>query len=177
MVIVEVHWGTEGSLHEEKSQRLLAELYAEAGADAVIGVSIRTGPQGWFYLMALVAHSLGNSVFHRDAKVTLAKITITEDGAVTLSYVPCIQKGLVTSILTEQDDKDGFYHYLAAISDDIGMDADGNVYDKTAGDYPSQVIKTIRIQARQRSAARQIMMGMPSTLLATENKERGKNNE
>ena len=52
----------------------------------------------------------------------------------------CIQKGLVTSILTEQDDKDGFYHYLAAISDDIGMNADGNVYDKTAGDYPSQVI-------------------------------------
>lgn len=58
----------------------------------------------------------------------------------TLSYVPCIQKGLVTSILTEQDDKDGFYHYLAAISDDIGMDADGNVYDKTAGDYPAQTI-------------------------------------
>ena len=31
-------------------------------------------------------------------------------------------------------------HLTPAISDDIGMDADGNVYDKTAGDYPSQVI-------------------------------------
>ena len=56
-----------------------------------------------------VAYSLGNFWFSTGTLyTTLAKITITEDGAVTLSYVPCIQKGLVTSILTEQDDKDGF---------------------------------------------------------------------
>lgn len=140
-VIVEVHWGTEGSLHEEKSQRLLAELYAEAGADAVIGGHPHRLQGCGFTDGVPVAYSLGNFWFSTGTLyTTLAKITITEDGAVTLSYVPCIQKGLVTSILTEQDDKDGFYHYLAAISDDIGMDADGNVYDKTAGDYPSQVI-------------------------------------
>ena len=140
-VIVEVHWGTEGSLHEEKSQRLLAELYAEAGADAVIGGHPHRLQGCGFTDGVPVAYSLGNFWFSTGTLyTTLAKITITEDGAVTLSYVPCIQKGLVTSILTEQDDKDGFYHYLAAISDDIGMDADGNVYDKTEGDYPAQAI-------------------------------------
>ena len=116
-------------------------LYAEAGADAVIGGHPHRLQGCGFTDGVPVAYSLGNFWFSTGTLyTTLAKITITEDGAVTLSYVPCIQKGLVTSILTEQDDKDGFYHYLAAISDDIGMDADGNVYDKTAGDYPSQVI-------------------------------------
>lgn len=94
----------------------------------------------------------------------------------TLSYVPCIQKGLVTSILTEQDDKDGFYHYLAAISDDIGMDADGNVYDKTAGDYPARQSCTIRT-SKTKIRGHDDNDGYASTLLATENKERGKNNE
>lgn len=47
---------------------------------------------------------------------------------------------LVTGILTEQEDVDGFYHYLAAISTDVGLDAQGNVYDKMAADYPAEQI-------------------------------------
>ena len=93
-VIVEVHWGTEGSLHEEKSQRLLAELYAEAGADAVIGGHPHRLQGCGFTDGVPVAYSLGNFWFSTGTLyTTLAKITITEDGAVTLSYVPCIQKG------------------------------------------------------------------------------------
>ena len=46
----------------------------------------------------------------------------------------------MTRILTGQEETDGFYHYLAAISTDVGIDAQGNVYDKMAADYPADRI-------------------------------------
>lgn len=36
-VIAEVHWGTEGMLYPDQSQRHLAEQIAQAGADVIIG--------------------------------------------------------------------------------------------------------------------------------------------
>ena len=47
---------------------------------------------------------------------------------------------MVTSLLTEQEEKDEFYHYLAAISSNVGLDDAGNAYDKDAVDYPAEQI-------------------------------------
>ena len=68
---------------------------------------------------------------------TLSKVTITEDGTVKLSFVPCIQQNLTTRILTEPEERSDFYEYLASISADIGIDVDGVVYHKSADDYPA----------------------------------------
>lgn len=140
-VIAVVHWGTEGSLTPERSQRVLAQQYAEAGADAIIGGHPHR-LQGTGYVDGVpVAYSLGNFWFSDGTLyTTLAKVIIDEEGSITLCYVPCEQRRLVTRILTEQEEVDGFYHYLAAISTDVGIDAQGNVYDKMAADYPADLI-------------------------------------
>lgn len=140
-VIAVVHWGTEGSLTPEYSQRLLAQKYADAGADAIIGGHPHR-LQGAAYVDGVpVAYSLGNFWFSNGTLyTTLAEVIITADGELQLRYVPCEQRNLVTGILTDPNEIDGFYHYLAAISTDIGIDAEGNVYDKMAGDYPADLI-------------------------------------
>lgn len=140
-VIVSVHWGTEGSLTAEYSQRALAQKFADAGADVIIGGHPHR-LQGAAYVDGVpVAYSLGNFWFSDGTLyTTLAEVVIGEDGSITLRYVPCEQRRLVTRILTEQEEIDGFYHYLAAISTDIGIDAEGNVYDKMAADYPADSI-------------------------------------
>ena len=82
-VIVEVHWGTEGSLHEEKSQRLLAELYAEAGRRGDRRTSAPAAGM-WFTDGAGCVQSRNFWFSTGTLYTTLAKITITEDGVVTL---------------------------------------------------------------------------------------------
>ena len=80
-----------------------------------------------------IAYSLGNFWFSTGTLyTTLSKVTITEDGTVKLSFDPCIQR-----ILTEPEEQSDFYEYLASISADIGIDADGVVYHKSADDYPA----------------------------------------
>ena len=67
-VIVEVHWGTEGSLHEEKSQRLLAG--AICGGRRRRGDRRTSAPAAgmWFYRWcAGCVQSRKFLVFHRDA--------------------------------------------------------------------------------------------------------------
>ena len=59
---------------------------------------------------------------------------------VQMRFVPCVQEQMVTRMLTEQDEKDGFYHYLASISSNIGIDQEGNVYDKSAETYPADIV-------------------------------------
>lgn len=137
-VIAVVHWGTEGNLMPESSQRELARKFVDAGADAIIGGHPHR-LQGVNYIQGVpVAYSLGNFWFSNGTLyTTLAQVVISEDGALQLRFLPCVQRGLVTSLLTEQEDKDGFYQYLTAISTGIGVDAEGNIYDKEAEDYPA----------------------------------------
>ena len=39
-------------------------------------------------------------------------------------------------MLTDSDETDGFYRYLAAISSQIGIDRDGTIYNKNSSNYP-----------------------------------------
>lgn len=140
-VIAVVHWGTEGSLTSEYSQRVLAQKYASAGADAVIGGHPHRLQGAAFVDGVPVAYSLGNFWFSNGTLyTTLAQVIITTDGNLQLRYVPCEQRRLTTGIITDPDEIDRFYHYLAAISANIGIDAEGYVYDKMAEDYPADLI-------------------------------------
>lgn len=140
-VIAIVHWGTEGNLMPENSQRELARKYVEAGVDAIIGGHPHR-LQGINYMEGIpVAYSLGNFWFSDGTLyTTLAQVVISEDGSLALRFLPCVQKNLVTSLLTEEEEQIGFYQYLAAISSGIGIDAEGNIYDKMAEEYPAEKI-------------------------------------
>ena len=124
-------------LYPDQSQRHLAEQIAQAGADVIIGGHPHRLQGAAFVGDVPIAYSLGNFWFSTGTLyTTLSKVTITEDGTVKLSFVPCIQQNLTTRILTEPEERSDFYEYLASISADIGIDADGVVYHKSADDYP-----------------------------------------
>lgn len=139
-VIAVAHWGTEGNLYADSAQVRMARQFVEAGADAVIGGHPHRLQGAAFIEDVPVAYSLGNFWFSDAALyTTLAQIIITEDGTLRLKYQPCLQKDLTTTLITDTTEKDGFYHYMAAISTGIGLDADGNVYQKTEMGYPEAV--------------------------------------
>lgn len=135
-VIAVVHWGTEGALKYDAMQYKLAESIVLAGADAIIGGHPHRLQGAGFIQGVPVAYSLGNFWFSTGTLyTTVAQITIGEDGSLTLSYLPCIQKDLKTTIITEEQDLEEYYQYLASISVKVGIDADGVIYDMAAEDY------------------------------------------
>lgn len=140
-VIAVPHWGTEGTLYPDASQRMLAESFVRAGADVIIGGHPHR-LQGAAYVEGVpVAYSLGNFWFS-DATLytTVAQVIIADSGELQLRFLPCEQRNMVTRMLTGQEEKDGFYHYLASISTDVGIDAQGNVFDKDAEDYQAEEV-------------------------------------
>lgn len=141
-VIVVAHWGTEGVLYVDAKQKTLSESFVGAGADAIIGGHPHRLQGAGFVQGIPVAYSLGNFWFSNGTLfTTLAQIVISADGDLQLKYLPCIQKNLTTSLITDTTEKDEFYHYLASISENIGIDREGNVYDKSAlGDFDGQIV-------------------------------------
>lgn len=139
-VIAVPHWGTEGNLYPDSAQVSMAKQFAEAGADAIIGGHPHRLQGAAFVGEVPVAYSLGNFWF-TDAALytTLAQVVIEKDGTLRLKYQPCLQKDLTTALITDTTEMDGFYHYIAAISTGIGLDAEGNVYRKTEEGYPASV--------------------------------------
>lgn len=140
-VIAVLHWGSEGTLMPDKLQVRLAEQAADAGADAIIGGHPHRLQGAEFIDGVPVAYSLGNFWFSDGTLYTaVAQVVIDADGGLRLQYLPCEQRDMVTRLLTEPEEIDEFYHYLASISTHVGIDADGNVYDKRAEDYPAEKI-------------------------------------
>ncbi len=112
-VIVFVHWGTEGVSDYGWDQYHLAEAFVEAGADAIIGGHTHC-LQGFEIMEGVpIIYSLGNFWFNSQTLDTgLAKITIDASGGLTLSFIPCIQKNLRTSLVTEQEEKQRIFAFL-----------------------------------------------------------------
>ena len=140
-VIAVPHWGTEGTLYPDSSQRMLAERFVEAGADAVIGGHPHR-MQGICYIADVpIAYSLGNFWFSDGTLyTTVAQVIIDEKGDLKLRFLPCEQKNMVTRLLVEEEEKEAFYNYLAAISMNIGIDEEGIIYDKDNAFYEEKRI-------------------------------------
>lgn len=129
-VIAYVHWGTEGMLYIEEDQRALARAYVEAGADVIVGNHSHR-LQGIEYIQGVpVLHSLGNFWFSTGSLYTaIAQLRIGEDGALAVSYLPCMQKDMTVTMLEKPDEVEDFYRYLADISESVGIAEDGIIYD------------------------------------------------
>lgn len=130
-VIAVPHWGTEGALYADASQKSQANLYAEAGADVIIGGHPHRLQGVAYYGETPVAYSLGNFWFSNGTLyTTVAQVVIQADGELQFRFLPCEQKDLTTSLITDKTEKDEFYHYLAKISSNVVIDEEGNVYNK-----------------------------------------------
>lgn len=129
-VIAIPHWGTEGNLWPDASQQNQAKLYAEAGADVIIGGHPHRLQGVEFIGDVPVAYSLGNFWFSTGTLyTTLAQVIIEKNGDLQLKFLPCLQKDLITTLLTDKIDRDDFYRYIAAISTDVGIDLNGRMYN------------------------------------------------
>ena len=133
-VIVYVHWGTEGQTSFGADQVVLAEAFVEAGADAIIGGHPHY-MQGISYVAGVpVFYSMGNFWFSTGTMNTgLAQVEIDRDGILSVRYLPCIQSGLTTTLITDYDTKQNMIAYMTDISKDVAIDPDGYVYDVSAG--------------------------------------------
>ena len=128
-VIAYVHWGTEGKIHYGQDQTEIADLCVKAGADAVIGGHPHRLQGVEFIKNVPVAYSVGNFWFSTGKLyTTIAQIQIDDSGSLKLRMIPCIQDSLTPSILTEKKQIKAFYHYLADISNHVGIDEDGFFY-------------------------------------------------
>lgn len=137
-VIAVVHWGEEGALKYDAAQFRLAEKLVAAGADVIIGGHPHRLQGAGFIKDVPVAYSLGNFWFSTGKLYTaIAQVKISEDGSIKLSYLPCIQEKATTRLITDENETAEFYRYLASVSVKVGIDQEGNVYDKNAGDYPA----------------------------------------
>ena len=140
-VIALTHWGTEGKILYDNLEMMYAQKLVAAGADAIIGGHPHRLQGCGFINGAPVAYSLGNFWFSTGSLyTTVAQIVIEADGTLRLQYVPCLQENLTTHLITNQEEREDFFDYLATISYDVGIDENGFVYDKQDEDYEKQDI-------------------------------------
>ncbi|MCR4907472.1 MAG: CapA family protein [Lachnospiraceae bacterium] len=140
--VVFVHWGTESVNTAEASQRELAAAYADAGADLIIGAHPHV-LQGFEYVNSVpVMYSLGNFWFNsKTLDNCVVEAVVEKDGEETglkeLRFVPCLQKGCFTRMLTPGD---GVYEKVLkkerSYSFDVTIDDEGVVTNGNTGDYP-----------------------------------------
>lgn len=127
-LVVYVHWGTEYSTGLEQAQTDLATLFAQAGADLIVGSHphILQGA-GWRGDVP-VLYSLGNFWFNMETVDTaLLTVTLTGPGAenATVRLLPCVQTGGRTSLVTDEAEKARILDHLNDISESGWFDEDG----------------------------------------------------
>lgn len=112
-VIAMVHWGTEGDSNYGKDQENLAKAFANAGADAIIGGHTHCLQGCEFVEGVPTIYSLGNFWFSASTQDTgLAQVVIDKSGKVNLRFIPCIQQGVRTSLVTDEGNKKRILEFM-----------------------------------------------------------------
>ena len=124
--VVYVHWGSENTDLVEDSQKSLAQKYADAGADLIIGDHSHC-LQGIDYIDDVpVIYSLGNFWFNSktvDTGYIYARLD-ADCRIKSLQFVPCLQEGCRTK-LVDGDKKASILNYLQGISVHASIDGEG----------------------------------------------------
>ncbi len=125
ILIAYVHWGTENSVKLETAQKRMAKEYIDAGVDAVVGGHTHCVQGMEFYNGKPIFYSVGNFWF---SSYTLDSCIVTlrvdKDMNVESVFVPLIQKGCETHLLTGEERREyldkieGFEPQSVRISDD-----------------------------------------------------------
>lgn len=133
-VIAFVHWGTEGTNYYEADQVALAEAFAAAGADAIIGGHTHC-LQGMAYIGDVpVIYSLGNFWFGstptdgvNKKDTAVVQLILSSDGGVQFRFIPCVQENRQTYLVTDAAEKARIIAFEQHLSDNVVIDEDGYV--------------------------------------------------
>lgn len=126
-VIVCVHWGTENESNPDWAQTDQAPLYAQAGADLIVGDHPHC-LQGITYCgNTPVLYSLGNFWFNSKTLDTgLLKVSIGQDGMKSLQFIPAIQSDCRVKMVYDSE-KERILSYLRSLSPGVQIDSDGYI--------------------------------------------------
>jgi len=125
-VVVYVHWGTEGVNQFEADQQSLGHQYIDAGADLVIGDHPHCLQGIEYYKGVPIVYSLGNYWFNSRTRDTgLIEADITPEGIKELRFVPCLQKGCRTVMLTDEGERRRVIRFMESISLNAVVDESG----------------------------------------------------
>ena len=134
-VVVYVHWGTEGVNQFEGDQQNLGHQYIDAGADLVIGDHPHCLQGIEYYQGVPIFYSLGNFWFNSKTKDTgIVEADITEDGLAELRFVPCLQQGCRTTLITDEGRRQQVFRFFQSISVNGVIDDNGVIREAGAGD-------------------------------------------
>ncbi|MEG1848215.1 MAG: CapA family protein [Lachnospiraceae bacterium] len=133
-VVLYIHWGTENVTEIDWAQRDHSALYAEAGADVIIGDHPHC-LQGITYIGDTpVIYSVGNFWFNsRTIDTGLFTITLDEKGTATYRFVPCIQSSCRTSLL-QGAEKERVLQHMRELSPGVLIGDDGTISTGTISD-------------------------------------------
>lgn len=132
-VIVFVHWGTEGTNHYGSDQVTLGRQFIDAGADVIIGGHTHCLQGFEYYNGKPIIYSLGNFWFNDKTLDTgLSQVVIhTDTNEIDFRFLPCIQRGGVTSLVEEAGEKQRILDFMQEISaPGITVNSEGYVYEE-----------------------------------------------
>jgi len=121
LVVVYVHWGTEGTPDIDWGQVDQAPLYVAAGADLIIGDHPHVLQKAVMVDGVPVIYSMGNYLFTSSTVDTgLASVTVDTDSKSIKSFqfIPALQKGCRTTKL-EGDEKTRIINYMNSIGSEL----------------------------------------------------------
>ena len=136
IVIVFVHWGTEGMPNYGADQTALAHAFVSAGADAIVGGHTHCLEAVEYVDGVPCFYSLGNYWFTTEAEnpgsydTGLAEITIGGDGIESASFLPCHFENGVTAETTDAAQKESQIAYMNSLSKTAVIGEDGKISPK-----------------------------------------------
>lgn len=129
--VVYVHWGTEGVNQFEADQQSLGHQYIDAGADLVIGDHPHCLQGVEYYKGVPIFYSLGNFWFNSKTRDTgLVEADISPEGLVEFRFIPCLQKGCRTTLVTDEAERQRVFHFLEGISSNAVIDGNGIIRER-----------------------------------------------
>ncbi|MCR5389096.1 MAG: CapA family protein, partial [Lachnospiraceae bacterium] len=122
-----VHWGIERDAYPQDYQVNMAKMYADAGADLVIGAHPHVLQGITYEGDTPVFYSLGNFIFNQSIPMTAAvKVTVPYEGKPTVTLVPASAANARTYV-TEGNAAEEIFSYLESISKNIEITEDGKL--------------------------------------------------
>ena len=129
-VIAFVHWGTENTNYYGSDQTKLGQSFADAGADVIIGGHPHCLQGFDFFYGKPVIYSLGNFWFNdKTIDTGLSQVVIhTDTNEIEFRFLPCVQKGCVTSLVETPQEKQRILDFMQRISaPGVSVDGDGGI--------------------------------------------------
>ena len=129
-VVAFVHWGTEGEAKTDWLQDEQAPMFAQAGADLIIGDHPHVLQKIDIIDGVPCIYSLGNYLFNSsslDTCLVTATIDTQTKTLKSFQFIPAYQSGCRTKKL-DGSGKDRVINYMRSLSTDVTIDDEGFVY-------------------------------------------------